>query len=154
MSQRKKKFTLSEHTRRQRKPSQPSARVQTLENYEDKPPFYIRGIKAGSKEEYWVSLALVRIEEMTGWSWEYQVPVFGGRDRRGGNVVDFLVHTPGRYTMLQPEGRYWHTGHKEDAYQMQNVARKKNWNLIVWYTDEYPTRDAVYSFLKRELHVV
>mgnify|MGYP000131318506 CR=1 FL=1 len=148
----KKPFRLTEH-RRTRRATQPSARVPVLENLADKPPFYVRGMKAASKDEYWVSLALEKIQAETGWNWEYQVPVNGGRSVRGGNVVDFLIYTPGRWTMLDPKGRYWHTGIHEDQFEMQRVARKKNWILIEWFTDELPTREAVYTFLRTQLHV-
>jgi len=150
----KKLFTLSENKRRPRRPTQDrSARIQDLPVYEDKPPYFIRGIKAGSKEEYWCSLALEIIEKQTGWTWEYQVPVNGGRTLRGGNVVDFLVYTPGRWTALDPKGRYWHTGIHEDQSEMRRVCQKKKWILIEWFTDETPTRDAVLQFLRREMHV-
>lgn len=128
-------------------------RAEKLKNQEDVPPFFIRGIKAGSKDEYWVYLALLKIEEKTGWTWEYQKGVFGGRERQGGNVIDFLIHTPGMWTILDPMGRPWHTGSREDRYQMERVARRKNWNLIAWFTDQTPTRESVYSFLRNELHV-
>jgi hypothetical protein len=36
---------------------------------------------------------------------------------------------------------------------MKDVARKKNWRLIAWFTDETPTRESVLSFLRRELYV-
>lgn len=130
-----------------------SVRAEKLKNVEDKPPFYIRGIRAGSKEEWWCSLALEKIEEQTGWSWEYQVSVFGGRTRAGGNVVDFLIDTPGMKTILDPMGRYWHTGAREDQSQMANVARRKKWRLIAWFTDETPTRESVYVFLRDKLNV-
>lgn len=150
----KKLFTLSENKRPPRKPKQErSARVKELPNTLDKPPFYIRGIKAGSKEEWWCSLALDIIQQQTGWNWDYQVPVYGGRTVRGGNVIDFLVYTPGRWTMLDPKGRYWHTGIHEDQSEMRIVARKKNWTLIEWFTDETPTKEAVLQFLRREMHV-
>lgn len=130
-----------------------SPKVPELKDPADQPPFYIRNQKAGSKEEYWCSLALTKIEEETGWAWEYQVPVQGGRRRRGGNVVDFLIHTPGMWTALDPKGRYWHTGHHEDQQEMRDVARLKKWRLVEWFTDETPSREAVYSFLRKELHV-
>ncbi len=149
----KRLFKLSENKRPRRPKQDRSARVKEIPNYEDRPPFFIRGIKAGSKEEYWCSLALDLIEKQTGWGWDYQVPVNGGRTVRGGNVIDFLIYTPGRWTMLDPKGRYWHTGIHEDQNQMQNVARKKKWRLIEWFTDETPTRDSVYQFLRKELHV-
>lgn len=147
-----KKFRLTEN-KRARRSNTPSARVPVLEDASDQPPYFIRGQSAGSKEEYWCSLALERIEEATGWGWEYQVPVYGGRNVRGGNVVDFLIHTPGRKTILDPKGRYWHTGKHEDQQQMRNVARKKGWNLIEWFTDQTPTKESVYALLKRELHI-
>lgn len=148
----KKDFKFADRGELSLKPKARSARAKKIPNEKDLPPFYIRGIKAGSKEEYWVSLALERIEEETGWGWEYQVPVYGGRMRAGGNVVDFLVYTPGRPTALDPMGRYFHTGRKEDRYQMINVARRKNWNLLAWFTDETPTREITYTFLRDKLN--
>ncbi len=149
----KKLFTLTENKRPARPKQDRSARVQKLKDPADEPPFFIRGQKAGSKDEYWVSLALDKIQEQTGWRWDYQVPVFGGRDRRGGNVVDFLVHTPGRWVMLDPMGRIWHTGARADEQQMERVARRKNWRLVAWFTDQTPTRESVYQFLRKELNV-
>lgn len=128
-------------------------RVQVLRDPKDEPPFFVRGMKAGSKEEYWCSLALDKIEAEAGFAWEYQVSVYGGRSTAGGSVVDFLVHTPGRYTMLEPSGRYWHTGKRDDHSQMESVARRKNWHLIAWYTDETPTKEIMYSFLRDKLNV-
>jgi len=148
----KKEFRFSKGTRRLKTKAR-SPRVPKLKDTTDQPPYFIRGIQADSKDEWWVSLALEVIEKITGWGWEYQKAVYGGKTRRGGNVVDFLVYTPGRWTILDPMGRYWHTGAREDQSQMQNVARKKRWRLIAWFTDETPTRESVLSFLKRELYV-
>lgn len=153
MKSKVKLFRFSERKRAPKRLTEASSRVPKLVNEEDKPPFFVRGQKAGSRDEYWVSLALDLIEIQTGWGWAYQVPVNGGRTVRGGNVVDFLIYTPGRWTILDPKGRYWHSGPNEDAYQMQRVARRKDWRLIEWFTDELKTRDAVYQFLRRELHV-
>ena len=147
-------FRLTENRRRSRRPDQRSARVPVIQDDQERGPFFIRGQKAGSKDEYWVSLALDKIELQTGWGWDYQVPVYGGRRTAGGNVIDFLIYTPGRWTALDPMGRYWHTGIHEDRTQMENVARKKNWNLIAWFTDETPTRDSVLAFLRNKLNVV
>lgn len=130
-----------------------SVRAEKLKDAADQPPWYIRGIKAGSKEEYWCSLALDRIQILTGWSWEYQIPVYGGRKYAGGNVIDFLIDTPGRKTALDPMGRYWHTGRNEDRDEMDQVCRRKKWNLIAWFTDETPTKESVYVFLKNKLNV-
>ena len=81
------------------------------------------------------------------------MPVYGGRQIRGGNVVDFLIYTPGQWTILDPQGDYWHTGRNEDRFEMREVARKKGWRLIEWLTSTTPTRDDVYKLLKGELHI-
>lgn len=132
---------------------QRSIRAEKLKNPEDIPPFYIRGQLADSKDEYWVSLWLEKFEKRTGIGWDYQYEVNGGRTRKGGNVVDFLVFTPGRWTLLDPMGKPWHTGHREDRYQMQNVARQRNWNLIAWLTDQTPTREMTFSFLQTQFNM-
>lgn len=130
-----------------------SIRARKLRDEAEQPPFYVRGMKAASKEEYWVSLALEKIEALTGWGWDYQVSVYGGRRLAGGKVVDFLIYTPGRYTALSPMGRYWHTGAREDCDEMAYVSRRRGWNLIAWFTDETPTKESVYAFLKNKLNV-
>ena len=135
------------------KPKVRSVRAEKLKDEKDEPPYYIRGRVADSKDEWWASLALEKIVAETGWSWDYQVAVYGGRTRPGGNVIDFLVHTPGMWTMLDPMGRPFHTGHREDRQQMQEVARRKKYRLIAWFTDETPTRESVYVFLRDKLYV-
>jgi hypothetical protein len=135
------------------KPRGELRKAEKLKDPKDEPPYYIRGMQADSKDEYWAGLALERIEELTGWGWAYQVPISGGRTRAGGNIVDFLVYTPGRWTIIDPMGRHWHTGRNEDRYQMERVARRKNWRLIAYFTDQTPTRESVYVYLRNELGV-
>jgi len=135
------------------KPKERTARAPKLKDPADEPPFFVKGQQAGSKDEYWTSLALDKIEEEKGWGWAYQVPVYGGRRRRGGQVVDFLLYTPSRWTIIDVKGRYWHTGRREDQREIEDVARKENWNLIGWFTDETPTKDSVYQRLRQELHI-
>lgn len=148
----KKLFTLTEN-KRSRRPKITKDKAPKLKDAADQPPFFIRGQQADSKEEYWCSLALDKIQQTTGWGWDYQVPVYGGRQIRGGNVVDFLIYTPGSWTALDPKGRYWHTGVNEDQNQMREVCRKKGWRLIEWFTDETRTKEEVYKFLKRQLYL-
>src|SRR3990172_3392310 len=105
MAIKQKKLFISE-TPTILKAVQGSVRAEKLRNPEDKPPFYIRGQKAKSKEEYWISLWAEIFEEKTGITWDYQVSVYGGRTRPNGNVVDFLFDTPGMKTMLEPMGKY------------------------------------------------
>jgi hypothetical protein len=128
-------------------------KAEKLRDTQEQPPFYIRGIKAGSKEEFWVSLALDKIQKAEGYAWEYQVPIYGGRDIAGGLVIDFVVYTPGRRTWISPMGRYWHTGIHEDRMQEINAALKKGVNLIAFFTDEISSKDDTYTFIKRKLNL-
>jgi hypothetical protein len=122
-----------------------------LKDPKDIPPFFIRGIKAGSKEEFWISIALDKIQQAEGYGWEYQVPIFGGRGIAGGLVIDFIVHTPGRKTWISPQGKYWHTGRNEDRMQELNAALKKNVNYIAFFTDELTDKEQTYPFIRGKL---
>ncbi len=142
------KFKLK--TKRTRTTGAPFARAEIVKDKKDQPPFFIRGITAGSKEEWWISQALDRIQKAEGFGWEYQVPIFGGRQIAGGLVIDFVVYTPGRNTWISPMGRFWHTGIHEDRMDEQNAALVKGANLIAFFTDEI-TKETTYPFIKRKL---
>lgn len=140
--------------RRRIKTTKPSyQRAQKLKAPADEPPFWIHGIQAGSKEEYWCSLALDRIQASEGIGWDYQVPIYGGREVSGGLVIDFVVYTPGRRTWVSPMGRYWHTGIHEDRFREIDAAQKHGVNLIAFFTDEIPTKEITYIFLRNKLGV-
>jgi len=126
-------------------------KAEVIKDPKDIPPFFVRGVQAASKEEYWIGEALGRIEKEYGYGWEYQVPIWGGRRIAGGLVVDFVVYTPGRRTWINPMGRYWHTGRYEDRMDMINAALKLNINLIDFFTDELQDREHTYPFIKRKL---
>jgi len=130
-----------------------SIRAGEIKNAEDLPPFFIRGQKADSKDEWWAFLALEKIEVETGWGFDYQYSVYGGRNLAHGNVIDFLVYTPGQWTMIEPMGDYWHTGIHEDQGEMEEVARRKNWKLIAYLTSKVNTREKVYAHLRDKMNV-
>jgi hypothetical protein len=121
-----------------------------LKDEKDEPPFFIRGIKADSKE-YWVSLALEKFEKDGSLTWDYQVPIYGGRSRAGGLVIDFIVHVAARTFWLDPMGKYWHTGQKEDRDQLANAARRRHVELLAWFTEETPTKEIMFIFLRTAL---
>lgn len=126
-------------------------KAEKLRDTKDLPPFFIRGIKAGSKEEYWISIALDKIQQQEGYGWDYQVPIYGGRQIAGGLVIDFVVYTPGRRTWISPMGRYWHTGIHEDRMQEINAALKQGVNLIAFFTDELTGKEMTTPFIKKKL---
>ena len=65
---------------------------------------------------------------------EYQVPFFGGRAVRGGQVVDFLVYGLGRKPIaLFVDGPYWHKGRKtlEDQLKRTQLERAGYQVLVI-----------------------
>jgi len=48
-------------------------------------------------------------------------------------------------------GRYWHTGINEDRMDEINAALKANVSLIAFFTDEIPTKEYTYTFIKNKL---
>ena len=92
----------------------------------------INGQVPGSTLEWRVAKALWRL----GWTFAYQVSVAGGRTRRGGQVVDFLVYTPVVPTPVFVQGSYWHGGaaESEDRLKQALLQRQTGWAepVIVW----------------------
>ena len=144
-----KEFKLP--SRRGKITNAPFGKAAKLFTPEDQPPFFIRGIQAGSKEEYWASLALEKIEKNEGYRWQYQVPIWGGRSVSGGLVIDFIVYTPGQPSWVSPMGRYWHTGKHYDLMDEIDAAVKNNARLIAFFTDITPTKEIMYTYLKSQL---
>jgi len=70
----------------------------------DAPMGLINGQQPQSSYEWNMARAMWAL----GWSFDYQVRVFGGWDERGGQSLDFLVHTAPNYTPVPVDGGYWH----------------------------------------------
>lgn len=111
------------------------------------PPHIVLGQPAGSKEEWYTSQALERL----GWQYAFQYQVMGGRSVRGGQVIDFLVYTPGKWTIVDVLGTYWHTGKHEDRLSIQKVVAQKGWRLIEAWDYNVPSIDEAVSFLRARL---
>jgi len=71
---------------------------------EENLPTSFDGEDVDSKEEARVGVGLYQI----GYSFDFHVPVFGGRSVRGGQVLDFLVHTTPLWRPLYVQSAYWH----------------------------------------------
>lgn len=100
----------------------PSTREIEIKDPEEAPGL-INGIQAASSYEWNVARALWVLD----WTFQYQVPLFGGRRRRGGVVLDFLVPTRPAQTVVNPIGEYWHrdtdADKREDLRIMDYLGR-------------------------------
>lgn len=132
-------------TRRAARGKTPFGKAKPLQFPE--PAHIIQGEPAGSKEEWYTAQALERL----GWQYAYQYSVMGGRSVRGGQVIDFLVYTPGKWTIVDVLGTYWHTGKNEDRLSIQKVVASKGWRLVEAWDYNVPSIDEAVSFLRAQL---
>ena len=109
-------------------------------------PGVINGIQAGSSYEWNVAKALWT----TGWQFDYQVPILGGRSRRGGQVVDFIIHTVPLFTPLAVNGGHWHQNSALEELKATDVQKSLGYPvnavLTAWDPD-CNTYDAAYRFI-------
>lgn len=97
----------------------------------------IQGKQPGSKQEWFVAQGLWHY----GWSFDYQVPIRGGR-LPGGQVLDFLIYTEPRPTPLQPFSTYFHRGMmgNEDRFKLDVVRQIYGVEPVVWWSDLIDTQ--------------
>lgn len=105
---------------------------------EEKEQGMINGIKASSEEEYRVAQVLWKMNR----DFRYQHSLFGGRQRRGGLVVDFLVEGYPLWIPLEVVGLHWHTG-KHGAQDRLRYSRIEKYlgHPVVFVFDFQLTND-------------
>lgn len=112
----------------------------------------VDGITPGSKEEYWVALALKRL----GIEFIYQYSIAGGRSVRGGQVIDFYIYTSPLPTPLFVQGEYWHGGTKSAESQFKVLEAQRYFGseaqppVQIW-DYEIPDKETTYHVVKRKL---
>jgi hypothetical protein len=117
---------------------------------DDEPMGLIEGKTPDSKEEWWIALALWKL----GHDFSYQVPVFGGYWVRGGQILDFIVHsTVPRETIIQFNGDYWHHGGDEEIFSQQRLEEeyRDRANILVMWSEDAPNKDETFAHLRRNL---
>ena len=113
-------------TKKKRKPpkQERSAKLKD-DKLEEQLPTVIQGKPVDSVEEARVAVAL----EILGWRFVFHKAYYGGRSTAGGIIVDFLILTPGAYTPLLVQSRYWHSirdRRAKDFYQISRLSRIPN----------------------------
>jgi len=111
----------------------------------------VQGQMPDSKEEWWVSKALYRYQIPFQFQWE----IFGGRDRVGGLIVDFVVWNP-RFLPLLVNGNYWHRGQLKGGDRTKLVAIASYFNiglddiLILW-ADDVQSEEDVFAWVRKNV---
>ena len=99
----------------------------------------IQGLTPDSVEEWRVSQSL----DKYGWEYTYQDPVMGGRNLRGGQIIDFLVSTVPTPTALYVQGPYYHgTKQEQKDKLLQSISFGiLNYLVEVVETEELETQE-------------
>lgn len=114
----------------------------------------IQGERAGSVNEWNVAQALNQMKLQ----YEYQYPVFGGTNVRGGQVIDFLIYVLPRPIPLYVQGTYWHNRAKEtnDLYKMRQVEERYKGQFdppLAIKESECETSEQAFEWLMKEVGV-
>jgi hypothetical protein len=115
-------------------------------------PVTIEGRPVGSTYEGNVAKALWQL----GWTFSYQVPLLGGRNVSGGQILDFLVNTVPVHTAVMVNGDYWHQDDQSfknsqvmNALQTEGIPVKPEPLILTNKTAD--TYDAAFNFLNMAL---
>ena len=82
----------------------------------------IEGQIPDSDNEWFVSLALDKaIERADIVGYTYQYPLGGGREVRGGVVVDFVIYAPFAQALFVGAGGYWHGANRKTSDELAHA---------------------------------
>lgn len=104
----------------------------------------VQGQMPGSIQEWRVAKAL----DYYKMSYIFQYDVYGGKQVRGGQVIDFLVYTSPLPTPVYVQGEYWHRRQKatEDALKQAQVKNLFNGQIndpvLIWEHEVQTLEDA------------
>jgi len=82
----------------------------------------------------------------------FQVPLDGGRNVRGGQVVDFIVYVPPRPIALYVQGKHWHGGKMalDDEYK-HNRAQQMGFETMDITEDESASVKLVTQWIRKNI---
>jgi len=131
----------------------PSGHVYKIPEKPEPPaPAFLQGKPIGSSHEWRFALALMYYDL----DFVYQMDIAGGRTRRGGMVLDFMVFTKPLYTPVNIVGAYWHTGQTklEDDLRKNTIMNEMRGMIkepVDVYDYEIPTLDAAKQIVRQEM---
>ena len=108
----------------------------------------VQGIIPDSKNEWFVSLALDKLEI----DYMFQVSIGGGRGTRGGQVIDFLVFIP-KATPVFVQGAYWHSGKTENEDILKQAFAEAYYNVkpILLAENETDTKEKALQVVRERI---
>ena len=105
-----------------------------------------------TQPEYYVAVSLDRLKL----PYLFQFEVIGGRTRRGGLILDFLVLTDPLSTPVFVNGEYWHSGEQssEDKLLQAIIGQYPDFaEPVVLWGEQLQTEQDAYSAVKAAFRV-
>lgn len=119
-------YLFNEKKKTAKVPSRPDLRAHqfSMDQGEEVVLQPIQGTMPGSKQEYWVALALYAYKV----DFVFQYPIEGGRRVRGGQVIDFMVYYGPFPIPVLVQGEYWHRTSRsyQDRLNIERIKRHFN----------------------------
>jgi len=105
----------------------------------------IQGTIPGSKNEWYVAMALDKLKI----EYQYQVGIDGGKNVRGGQVIDFVAYLP-QPTPIFVQGEYWHNQKTETEDLLKFAAAENVYKRspILLMGDETDTKDKAFQVVR------
>jgi hypothetical protein len=101
----------------------------------------------GSTWEQNVYMALLKMKL----PFDYQVPKYGGRNVRGGTVLDFIVFTPPSPTVIQVDGPYWHRTERAYEETIIQANLERDGYRVLKIVEDSETEERALRWLKANL---
>lgn len=109
----------------------------------------VQGIMPDSKNEYFVALALDKLNL----EYRFQVPL-GQIGIRGSQVIDFIVYSGGGALAIFVQGEYWHDKKSESEDTLKHAAAERYYgrgNVIDLMGEETDTVDKAYQAVRSKV---
>lgn len=105
----------------------------------------VQGTIPGSKNEWYVAMALDKLKI----EYQYQVGLDGGRNVRGGQVIDFVAYLP-QPTPIFVQGEYWHNQKTENEDLLKIAAAEHYYQQrpILLMGDETDTKEKAFQVVR------
>ena len=110
--------------------------------------------KRATEPEYFVALALEKLNI----DYSFQKSFLGGKQLKGGFVIDFMVWTVPLGTPIWVHGEFWHKGavRAKDTLQqaiLDSLFRGKYMPAVILYGNDLQTEDQAYVTVKKALKI-
>jgi len=113
--------------------------------YPKQPGADLTGLGSTNEMRLYIALQMAGYKDI-----ETQATIRGGRSRKGGQVLDFVVYNP-TPRVIELDGTWWHRNSDEEFFDSAQIADDYGLPPIVIYDHETDTIEHAYETVIRKL---